>query len=163
MKRLWQKGEGSRERPDHMNDAKILLAMILFCLMANLTPGMAQKSDQDLIREQREASNRALRNFDEAANETFMTVEALITTGSGTLLCGTENLRNYLRNNSSQKMYWVRTPDEIKVNAKQGLAWERGTWSGYNEHGEKLMVATMPRNGRRPLGFGLSIRNYLSR
>lgn len=30
MKRLWQKGEGSREKPDHMNDAKILLAMILF-------------------------------------------------------------------------------------------------------------------------------------
>ena len=38
-------------------------------------------------------------------------------------------------------MYWVRSPKEIKVNAQNGLAWENGTWNGYDpEKGPDAVV-----------------------
>ncbi|MBN3520952.1 nuclear transport factor 2 family protein [Algoriphagus lutimaris] len=82
---------------------------------------------------QREASNQALRNFDDVLNNTFLTEDVLITTGAGTLISGKAKLMEYIKNSSGPRMYWVRTPDEIKVNPETNLAWETGTWKGFVE------------------------------
>ncbi|MBX2945409.1 MAG: nuclear transport factor 2 family protein [Cyclobacteriaceae bacterium] len=70
----------------------------------------------------------------------MLTDDVLITTGNGTLIQGKENLKTYISKASGPKMYWVRTPIEIEVNNKLGLAWETGTWKGYSESGEKSVT-----------------------
>ena len=54
--------------------------------------GLAQESDKSMILSQREASNTALRAFDEALNATFLTDDVLITTGAGTLISGKKGI-----------------------------------------------------------------------
>ncbi|TXE14879.1 nuclear transport factor 2 family protein [Algoriphagus aquimarinus] len=93
------------------------------------------------IRDQREASNKALRNFDEKLNSTFLTDDVLITTGAGTLLSGKAELIEYINNANGQKMYWVRTTTEVIVNSESQLAWEEGTWEGFNENSTTPIVA----------------------
>lgn len=96
--------------------------------------------EKELILGQREASNQALRAFNEELNNTFMTDEVLITTGAGTLLSGKSALREYIHNAKGPKMYWIRTPDEVLVNPKTNLAWETGTWKGYYKDSDKPVV-----------------------
>lgn len=101
----------------------------------------AQELDKQEILSQRKASNEALRNFNEELNATFSTEDAFITTGAGTLLAGKDELKQYLASAIGEKMYWIRTPDEVLVNSKTNLAWETGTWKGYREStGEKAVV-----------------------
>lgn len=100
----------------------------------------AQDSDVSQILAQREASNQALRAFDEDLNATFSTADAFITTGAGTLIAGKEALSTYLKSQKGPKMYWIRTPDEVLVNPKTMLAWETGTWKGYYEDSDKPVV-----------------------
>lgn len=101
-------------------------------------------SAQDLevaqIHAQRQASNQALRNFNEELNNTFMTDDALITTGAGTLISGKQELLAYIKNISGPRMYWIRTPDEVIVNPETHLAWETGNWKGYVEGSETPVV-----------------------
>jgi hypothetical protein len=93
---------------------------------------MAQnKTDKDEILRIRNASNEALRKFDEELDLTFQTDEVLTAVSNGTLLKNKEDLRKFVLNYSGAKMYWVRTPIDIEVNVKTGLAWESGTWKGY--------------------------------
>ncbi|WP_223275896.1 YybH family protein [Algoriphagus aquimarinus] len=101
----------------------------------------AQESEIKQIRDQREASNKALRNFDEKLNSTFLTDDVLITTGAGTLLSGKAELIEYINNANGQKMYWVRTTTEVIVNSESQLAWEEGTWEGFNENSTTPIVA----------------------
>jgi ketosteroid isomerase-like protein len=89
---------------------------------------------------QREASNQALRNFDEKLNSNFSTEDAFITTGAGTLLAGKTELMEYLQNAKGPNMYWIRTPYEVLVNSKTNLAWETGTWKGYYEDSKEPVV-----------------------
>ncbi|NVK48252.1 MAG: nuclear transport factor 2 family protein [Cyclobacteriaceae bacterium] len=89
---------------------------------------------------QREASNQALRAFDEELNATFLTDDVLITTGAGTLISGKEALMGYIQEIPGPRMYWVRTPDEIIVNPETQLAWESGTWKGYFEDSDDPVV-----------------------
>lgn len=96
--------------------------------------------EKELILGQREASNQALRAFNEELNNTFMTDEVLITTGAGTLLSGKSALREYIHNAKGPKMYWIRTPDEVLVNPKTNLAWETGTWKGYYKDSDEPVV-----------------------
>lgn len=116
--------------------AGLCLGLILFL------PGLslAQESDIAQIRAQREASNNALRNFDEELNATFSTDDAFITTGAGTLLAGKKALQDYLQKASGPKMYWIRTPNEVLVNPKTQLAWETGTWKGFVEGSKDSIV-----------------------
>lgn len=100
----------------------------------------AQESEILLIKKQREASNQALRNFDEELNSTFLTDEILISTGAGTLISGKEQLIAYIKNAIGPRMYWIRTPDEIIVNPETKLAWEKGTWKGFIEGSEEADV-----------------------
>jgi ketosteroid isomerase-like protein len=112
---------------------KAVAVILLAFLQISIVYG--QKTDQDIaeIRAQRNASNAALRQFDEQLNATFSSDDALITTGAGTLLAGKEALSTYLKSQKGKKMYWVRTPAEIRVNPETKLAWESGTWKGFHE------------------------------
>jgi hypothetical protein len=113
---------------------KTLLTLIGFLLV---TFSFAQEDEVALILTQRQASNHALRVFDEALNATFSTPDAFITTGAGTLIAGNAALDSYIKSQKGSKMYWIRTPDEVIVNPKTKLAWEMGTWKGYYENSDK--------------------------
>lgn len=101
----------------------------VFCLW--MAPGTAQ-TEAETIRALRQASNEALQAYDNAAVLSYLTEDALTTTGNGTLLSRREALKDYIAEAGPSKMYWVRTPDEIVVNETNGLAWENGTWKGYD-------------------------------
>ena len=116
---------------------KTLLSLIGLLLV---TFSFAQEDEVAQILAKREASNQALRAFDEALNATFSTPDAFITTGAGTLIAGNAALDAYIKSQSGPKMYWIRTPDEVIVNPKTNLAWETGTWNGYYEDSEKAVV-----------------------
>lgn len=70
--------------------------------------------------------------FDKEAVLACLTEDALTTVSNGTLLSGKEALRKYLNESVGSKMYWIRTPKEVEVNTERGLAWETGTWKGYD-------------------------------
>lgn len=111
----------------------LILGISFIFLTFNYSFSQSLQTDKEQILAQREASNNALRNFDDELNNTFMTDDVLITTGAGTLISGKAELITYIKNESGPKMYWVRTPDEIQVNPETQLAWEMGTWKGYEE------------------------------
>ncbi|MFD2202710.1 DUF4440 domain-containing protein [Shivajiella indica] len=105
-----------------------------------VTFAFAQEAEVSQILAQREASNQALRVFDDELNATFSTEDALITTGAGTLISGKKELMKYIQESTGPRMYWIRTPDEVLVNQKTKLAWETGTWKGYVEGSDKAVV-----------------------
>ncbi len=119
---------------------KSLLATLLGILFSLPTFSFGQDVEVAQIRSQREASNAALRQFDEELNATFSTDDAFITTGAGTLLAGKKALQDYLQKASGPKMYWIRTPNEVLVNPKTQLAWETGTWKGHIEGSDEAVV-----------------------
>ncbi|RPA68545.1 nuclear transport factor 2 family protein [Cyclobacteriaceae bacterium YHN15] len=116
---------------------KTLLSLIGLLIV---TFSFAQEAEVSHILAQREASNQAIRAFDDELNATFSTENALITTGAGTLISGKKELMNYIQNSTGPRMYWIRTPDEVLVNPKTMLAWETGTWKGYVEGSDKAVV-----------------------
>ena len=89
----------------------------------------------------RVASNDALKAYNNELVLSFLTEDVLTTTGNGTLLAGKTALRNYILSLGDSKMYWIRTTKEIEVNTVKGLAWENGTWKGYDpKQGDKSIV-----------------------
>jgi hypothetical protein len=98
---------------------KIFLSLIGILLVIF---SYAQESEVSQILVQREASNQALRAFDEELNASFSTEDALITTGAGTLISGKMELMKYIQESTGPRMYWIRTPDEVLVNPKILLA-----------------------------------------
>ena len=122
----------------HVNRFPLLIPTLTLLLSG---PVLFAQSDETRIRAVREASNQALKAYDTTAELSFLTEDVLITTGNGTLLAGKEALRNYIGALGESKMYWVRTPDHIEVHEANGLAWETGTWKGYDpERGEAAVV-----------------------
>ncbi len=110
-------------------------------LLLFLTTGVHAQSDKDLILAARKASNAALKDYQHETVLSFLTEDALTTTGNGTLLSGRESLRDYIREAGPSKMYWVRSTDEIVVNDEKKLAWESGRWKGYDpELGDRPVV-----------------------
>jgi ketosteroid isomerase-like protein len=114
----------------------------MFFLIGFLIVTLSHGQDKEIaqILAQREASNKAIRNFDHELNATFSTDDAFITTGAGTLISGKEAQSAYLNSLQGPKMFWIRTPDEVIVNPKTNLAWETGTWKGYHEDFEQAVV-----------------------
>lgn len=105
---------------------------VLFFIFISCSTLFAQ-SDIEQIISVRNASNKAIKAFDNALSSSFLTDDILITTGAGTLLTGKKALNTYINNsNGANTMYFVRTPDEINVNTSRGLAWESGIWKGYD-------------------------------
>lgn len=107
-----------------------------------LTAGRLEaQSEMKQILKQREASNKAIKDLDHELSYTFLTEDVLITTGNGTLLKGKAELIDYVNQAKDSKMYWIRTAEEVDVNTKTGLAWEKGTWQGFDpEKGRKSVV-----------------------
>jgi ketosteroid isomerase-like protein len=116
---------------------KLLLSLIGLLV---ITFSYAQEAEVSQILEQREASNQALRAFDDELNASFSTEDALITTGAGTLISGKEELIKYIQESTGPRMYWIRTPEEVLVNPKTMLAWETGTWKGYVEGSDEAVA-----------------------
>ncbi|EOZ96616.1 hypothetical protein A33Q_2386 [Indibacter alkaliphilus LW1] len=119
---------------------KILVTPIIVLLLLLPEISFSQNEEISKILSQREASNQALRAFDEELNASFSTEDALITTGAGTLISGKKELMKYIQESTGPKMYWIRTPDEVLVNPQTKLAWETGTWKGYVEGSDKAVV-----------------------
>lgn len=108
-------------------------------LLTNPLCAQVQNDKVEILR-LRNAYNTAIKNFS-TDQFSFLTNDVLTTTGNGTLIRGKENLKKFLQKASVSKMYWVRTPGEIDINTKLGLAWEMGTWKGYNiDTGDKVVT-----------------------
>jgi ketosteroid isomerase-like protein len=113
----------------------------LFLFMALGVTALSAQEAEARIRSLRAASNQALKAYDYPKVLSFLTDDVLTTTGAGTLLCGKKDLQAYIEQAPDSKMYWVRTPSVVSVNAAAGLAWETGTWKGYDPAaGEKPVV-----------------------
>ena len=121
-----------------MKSAKPLYLMIALLLVNSVL--VAQTHEAQIIA-LREASNLALKAYDNEKVLSFLTDDVLTTTGNGTLLAGKAALKVYISGGGTSKMYWVRSPKEITVNPQNGLAWETGTWNGYDpEKGPDAVV-----------------------
>jgi hypothetical protein len=118
----------------------ILILTSILGFAFSIKAAQAQEMDKQEILAQREASNQALRVFNEELNATFSTEDAFITTGAGTLIAGKQELSTYLKSQKGPKMYWIRTPDEVLINPITNLAWETGTWKGYLEDSDEAVV-----------------------
>ncbi len=113
-----------------MKPIKSLLAVLLmYCFSAT---ALYAQTEKEQILALRDASNQALKALDHTKVLSFLTDDVLTTTGSGTLLSGKKALEDYILEAGDSKMYWVRSTQEIEVNEKRGLAWENGTWNGYD-------------------------------
>lgn len=118
----------------------LILSIIIFTSFWSISESIAQQDEQE-IRKIREASNSALRAYDNELVLSFLTEDVLTTTGNGTLLAGKEALHYYILEAGESKMYWIRTALEVKVNEAKGLAWETGTWKGYDpEQSEEAII-----------------------
>ncbi len=110
---------------------RFLFPLLILFTLCNVH-GLKAQNDEIAIRTLRLASNEALKSYDHERVLSFLTEDVLTTTGAGTLLSGKEALRRYIAQGGDSQMYWVRTPSEITVNEVSGLAWETGTWKGYD-------------------------------
>ena len=122
-----------------MKNSKHLLLTLLCTLI--FTTELYSQSDKEQILKIRNASNLALKSYDNPQVLSYLTDNVLTTTGNGTLLSGKEALRQYILNGGDSKMYWIRKTNEIIVNEKRGLAWESGFWDGFDpEKGDNSIV-----------------------
>jgi ketosteroid isomerase-like protein len=123
-----------------MKNVPALFLIIITQLL--ITPLQANaQNDKDEILRIRNESNAALKNFDNELYLTLLTDRVQYTISNGTLIQGKENLKKFISQATDPKMYWVRTPNEIDVNTRLGLAWEAGTWRGYTlDSGQKSVT-----------------------
>lgn len=99
------------------------------------------QSDREQILHLRIASNQALQSFDHKQFLSFLTDDVHITTGNGTHVQSKASLRSYLEKAVGSQVYFVRTSVEVEVNNQNGLAWETGTWKGYDlSKGQQAVV-----------------------
>jgi len=113
---------------------------LIFLICFGISQAYAQ-SDEKQILDIRNASNEALRIYDSEGIYSYLTDDVLITTGNGTLLTSKEALRTYVSEFGDSKMYWIRTTIDIDVNIERGLAWETGTWKGYDpQQGDNSII-----------------------
>lgn len=113
-----------------MKNIRHLLFSVL-CILT-FTSNLFSQSDKEQILEIRNASNLALKLYDNTQVLTYLTNDVFTTTGNGTLLSGKEALKQYILDGGDSKMYWVRKTKEIIVNEQNGLAWENGIWNGFD-------------------------------
>ncbi|WP_281542573.1 YybH family protein [Maribacter aestuarii] len=113
-----------------------LLSLFVFTLE------LSSQTSKEQIVEVRNASNQALKSYDNEKVLSYLTDDVLTTTGNGTLLSGKEALAKYIFEGGESKMYWVRHTKEIIVNEKRRLAWENGVWNAYDpEEGNHSIIS----------------------
>lgn len=107
---------------------------ILFAILCILifTSKISSQTNKEQILAIRNASNLALKSYDNEKVLSYLTDDILTTTGNGTLLSGKKALAKYILDGGESKMYWIRDTKEIIVNEKTGLAWENGIWNAYD-------------------------------
>mgnify|MGYP000845259350 FL=1 len=113
-----------------MKNTKHILFAVLCILI--VTSELFSQTDKEQILAIRNASNLALKSYENEEVLSYLTDDVLYTTGNGALLSGKKELEQYILDGGKSKMYWVRDTKEIIVNQKRGLAWENGIWNGYN-------------------------------
>jgi len=113
-----------------MKNTKHILFAVLCILI--VTSELFSQTDKEQILAIRNASNLALKSYENEEVLSYLTDDVLFTTGNGALLSGKKELEKYILDGGKSKMYWVRDTKEIIVNQKRGLAWENGIWNGYN-------------------------------
>ncbi len=101
-------------------------------MLLTIAMGCNGQANKEQILELRNSSNQAFQEYDLEKILSFLTDDVLITAGNGALIVGKESLREYLLKAGESKTYFVRSPSDIKVNETRGLAWETGTWKGYD-------------------------------
>ena len=92
------------------------------------------QSDKEQILKLREESNMAIKEYNYEKVLSFLTQDCLLTSGNGNLKSGKKEIEEYTSQGNLDKYYWWRTPIEIEVNKKRGLAWETGTWKVYDRN-----------------------------
>jgi ketosteroid isomerase-like protein len=129
-------------RISEKNTSKTTSIIYIIMLLSHLSVSeIFAQNDEQKILEIRKASNEALRGYNNELVLSFLTEDVLTTTGNGTLLAGKEALKNYILEAGESKMYWIRTTEEIEINKVKGLAWENGTWKGYDpEKSDKSVI-----------------------
>ena len=106
------------------------------------TSELLSQTNKEQILAIRNASNLALKSYENEKVLSYLTDDVLTTTGNGTLLTGKKALEKYILNGGKSKMYWIRNSKEIIVNEKRGLAWENGIWNGYRpDRGDDSIVS----------------------
>ena len=118
------------QKPEQMKNSRHLLPAVLLILI--FTSELFSQSDKEQILEIRNASNSALKSYDNTKVLSYLTDNVLTTTGNGTLLSGKKALKQYILDSGKSKIYWIRKAEEIIVNEKKGLAWENGVWNGFD-------------------------------
>ena len=101
----------------------------VLCILS-FTSELFSQTDREQILSIRNASNSALKSYENKKVLSYLADDVLTTTGNGSLLCGKEELEKYISDGVKSKMYWIRDTKEIIVNEKRGLAWENGIWNG---------------------------------
>jgi ketosteroid isomerase-like protein len=101
-------------------------------LILIFTSNLFSQSNKEQILTIRNASNAALKSYDNTQVLSYLTDDVLTTTGNGTLLSGKEALKQHILDNGDSKMYWIRKTKEVVVNEPRGLAWENGIWNGFD-------------------------------
>lgn len=107
------------------------LLFTILCILL-ITSKISSQTKKEQILSIRNASNLALKSYNNEKVLSYLTDDVLTTTGNGTLLSGKKALANYISNGGESKMYWIRDTKEIVVNEKRGLAWENGIWNAYD-------------------------------
>ena len=114
------------------------IQIMLFVVLSNWAMfSQTDPTDEQQIRAIRQASNQALKSYETEEVLSYLTDDVLTTTGSGTLLCGKKALEDYISEGGNSRMYWIRETQEIRVTERRELAWERGSWKGYDPEKSK--------------------------
>jgi ketosteroid isomerase-like protein len=107
----------------------------VFLLAFQVTYGQ-NKNDQNiaLIRAARESSNRAIAKHDMDGIARFWHNNFVEISGNSTYLTGKDIIvadwKKFFKKNATET--YVRTPSQIVISTNDTLAWETGTWKGFN-------------------------------
>ena len=113
---------------------KLLLASLLLFSCKAEEKGLAALSDTGkTILKIRKASNDAIVSGDLDEIASFWEKDILISTGAGTLLAGSEEVKAYLTQvfEKTPDIVFVRMTKDIQENLETQMAWEEGEWKGY--------------------------------
>ena len=113
-----------------MKITRNLLFKVLCILI--FTSNLFSQTNKEQILALRNASNLALKSYENEKVLSYLTDDVLTTTGSGTLLSGKKALASYISDSGESKVYWIRSTKKIVVNEKRKLAWESGIWNSYD-------------------------------
>lgn len=111
----------------------MLLLLVLFSCKSE-KQGLATLSETEkTILGIRKASNEAILTSNLEAISSFWVEDVLISTGAGTLLSGSDEVKGYLSDvfEKSPDIVFVRITHDIQENPATQMAWEEGEWKGY--------------------------------